>query len=252
MLLPMQTPPVFLPPGPSSVADSSAVFVASALDDWLLPQSAQHSGLLFRRPFCGAWDDLYPQIDKGMRRFERSELKSGYGMATEVKNGSPEDLSNRLHASIEALLADAGLPEALSKQIHSDAVSLGKVVGSMCPSAPVLEVKIEIFGKNTCSRWHQDKYVARAIVSYTGEAGTEYTDNSNVDFWELKNYGNNQHITRDTDEICAADVGDMLFIKGTKYPTGANGLVHKAPKKQYRKDGRIVNRLVLKIDVPAL
>ena len=42
----------------------------------------------------------------------------------------------------------------------------------------------------------------------------------------------------------------MLFIKGTLFPWGSNGLVHKAPEKRYHSNGNIINRLVLKIDVP--
>ena len=253
MLLPMQQlPPAFLPSGPNAVADSSssALFVAGALDDWLQPQSAQHSGLLVKRPFCGAWDDLHPHVDSAMRRFEKSELKLGYGVMRAVKNGNPADLAAGLHASIDALLAEAKLPEPLSKQIYSDACSLGKVVGFMCPFASELEFKLEIFGENSCSRWHQDKYAGRAIVSYTGRVGTEYTSHANVNFWELNNCGNNKHIIKDEDQIFAVDVGDMLFIKGTLFPWGSNGLVHKACEKRYHSDGKIINRLVLKIDVP--
>merc|ERR1740121_1284600 len=122
----------------------------------------------------------------------------------------------------------------------------------LCPSAQTIDVKLEVFGENSCARWHQDHYVARAIVSYTGTVGTEYTNDANVDFWELKNCGNNACVIRDVHQIFAVDVGDFLCIKGTKYPTGASGLVHKAPEKRYHSDGRVVKRLCLKIDVPEL
>ena len=46
-----------------------------------------------------------------------------------------------------------------------------QVVGAMCPFARELEFKLEVFGENSCSRWHQDKYAGRAIVSYTGHVG---------------------------------------------------------------------------------
>ena len=58
-------------------------------------------------------------------------------------------------------LTKAGLPAELSKQIHTDACSLGKVVGSMCPFASVIEIKLEVHGENVCSRWHQDWYAGR-------------------------------------------------------------------------------------------
>ena len=60
-----------------------------------------------------------------------------------------------------------------------------------------------------------------------------------------------QHIIHDAGEICAAEVGDVLFMKGLRYPgAGAKGLTHKSPEKRYHADGRVVNRLVLKVDVP--
>ena len=50
----------------------------------------------------------------------------------------------------------------------------------------------------------------------------------------------------------AVATGDILFIKGSKYPHGVKGLVHKSPEKRYKEDGNILNRLVLKVDVDAL
>eukprot|EP00966_Prymnesium_polylepis_P296311 6845177-Prymnesium_polylepis.1 len=97
----------------------------------------------------------------------------------------------------------------------------------MLPSVPVLEVKLEIFGENSCSKWHQDHYVGRAIVSYTGEEGTQHTSDANVDWWELENCGNNRCVIRDPKHVHSVGIGDILFMKGTKYPEGANGLVHK-------------------------
>ena len=136
--------------------DGPVLFEAGALKDWLGPQSAQHSGLLVKRPFCGAWDHLRSDVDKAVLRFGRSAQ-----LETEVKNGEPEELSNRLEAAMASFVAKAGLPAELSKQIHIDACGLGNVVGSMCPFASVLEIKLEVHGENVCSRWHQDWYAGR-------------------------------------------------------------------------------------------
>ena len=136
--------------------DGPVLFEAGALKDWLGPQSAQHSGLLVKRPFCGAWDHLRSDVDKAVLRFGRSAQ-----LETLVKNGEPEELSNRLEAAMASFVAKAGLPAELSKQIHIDACGLGNVVGSMCPFASVLEIKLEVHGENVCSRWHQDWYAGR-------------------------------------------------------------------------------------------
>jgi hypothetical protein len=139
-----------------SKTDGPVLFEAGALKDWLDPQSAQHNGLLVKRPFCGAWDHLSSDVDKALLRFGRSAQ-----LETEVKNGEAEELSNRLEASMASFVAKAGLPAELSKQIHIDACGLGNVVGSMCPFASVLEIKLEVHGENVCSRWHQDWYAGR-------------------------------------------------------------------------------------------
>jgi hypothetical protein len=127
---------------------------------------------------------------------------------------------------------------------------MGAAAGLLCPASPFIEVKLEIVGENCCARWHQDTYVGRTIVSYNGIRGTDYTPDSNVDFWELENCGKNPCIIRNEREIRSVGVGDILFIKGKAYPQGAKGLVHKSVDKQYHEDGRIKNRLVLKVDVP--
>ena len=107
-----------------------------------------------------------------------------------------------------------------------------------------------MFGENSCSRWHQDHYAGRAIVSYTGEVGTEYTGDDNVNFKAQMGGGDNSAIIKCGDGIERVDVGDILFIKGVKFPQGAAGLVHKSPEPRYHADGRVVHRLLLKVDVP--
>ena len=122
----------------------------------------------------------------------------------------------------------------------------------MIPEARQFELKLEVFGENLCSRWHEDHFVGRAITSYTGTVGTEWARDSNVNHWELRHCGNNDCIILDKDAVETIGVGDILFIKGTKFPRGATGLVHKSPQKRYHEDGRILNRLVLKVDVMEL
>ena len=138
-------------------------------------------------------------------------------------DGDQSHVLAKLKEPLDALLAEAALPAVISRQLRSDACTMSEVVASLCPSATKLDVKIEIFGENSCSRWHQDQYVGRGIISYTGKVGTDYTSDANVDFWELKNCGNNACIIRDTREIRSVDVGDFFFIKGTMFP-GTNGL----------------------------
>ena len=221
-------------------AAQSAVRVTAMLAAWLQPESTRHSGLLVRRPLGGRFDG---HLD------EACSLKK---VSTKVVRDDVHDLSSALSEHADRLLARAALPAPLAEQIRGDACSLGEIVVSLCPSAREILLKLEMFGENTCARWHKDNYVCRAIVTYTGASGTEYTNDDNVSFRELQSGGDNSCVIRDARQVFAADVGDMLCIKGTKYPHGAAGLVHKAPEKRYRPDGRILQRLCLKVDVAEL
>ncbi|CAE7172371.1 unnamed protein product, partial [Symbiodinium necroappetens] len=112
-----------------------------------------------------------------------------------------------------------------------------------------LVLKLELIGEKSCKRWHRDFWCARAIVTYN-TAGTLYTGDENVNFWELEHKGTNERIIRDNSEIHSAGVGNILFIKGMKYPDPVKGLIHRSPEAQYHDSGLVRNRLVLKVDVP--
>lgn len=229
----------------TSKASSMPLFVTDSLSNWRSPEGNAHKGLLVRRTFDVPWDGFQYEIDEACSRFGRT-----LGLTSKVANDGDEALPDRLLDSINGILATAELPKALSGQIQRDAVSIGSSVGALCPTARELELKLEIFGENVCARWHKDNFVGRAITSYTGTIGTEYSRDSNINYWELENCGCNDKIIRDTEQIEHVGVGDILFIKGTRFPQGANGLVHRSPDKRFHEeDGRIVNRLVLKVDV---
>merc|ERR1712217_749202 len=143
----------------------------------------------------------------------------------------------------------SALPKQAVQQIQADIEEIGMVVAKMIPTAEKLIVKLEIMGENCCSRWHRDNYSARAIISYNG-CGTEYALHENVNFWELENCGNNECILHDKSQVFSVEAADVLFMKGLRFPRGVSGLVHKSPEKRYHADGAVMNRLLLKIDVP--
>ena len=227
-------------------AQSEAVIFTDTLEDWLTVDSSKHAGLRLKRPFHGKWDSFDRDVEAIAAKF--GEPVNGELRHVQLANG--KGLWDRLPSCVNQLLHEYELPLALGKQIYQDACAICSVVGRMCPWAPHLEVKLDIIGENACSRWHQDHYGARAIVTYTGLAATEYTAHSNVDFWELENCGKNECVIQDVNVIKAADVGDMLFMKGLDYPAGTNGLVHKSPEMAVI-GNRIVQRLTLKVDVPS-
>jgi len=227
------------------------LFVANSVEGWKHPEGLNHNGLLVKRP--RQWDTHQAWVDRAAAgRFFGENESIG---AEPVRNGSREELEARLRLTVSEILSktQAGgesLPAPLAEQIGRDVCSIGTAVGELCPSSPFLEVRLEIMGENTCARWHQDNYVGRAIVSYTGATGTDYTPDSNVNIWEMENCGNNDHIIHNQAEVRSVDVGDILFIKGKGYPEGAKAMIHKSAEKHYGRDGRLVHRLVLKVDVP--
>ena len=191
------------------------LFVGNSLDEWAQPASLAYNGLLVKRPFHGKWDEYQGGIDNALPNFGDYQA-----LMAQAPNGYPMKFSN----AVSIMLGLARLPAPLSAQIYQDACSLGSIIGSMCPAGRELDIKLEIFGSNTCARWHRDNFVGRGIVSYTGSSGTEYTKSANVDEWELKNCGNSDHIIRDAKLIESVAVGDYLLIKGSKYLGGADGL----------------------------
>jgi len=146
-----------------------------------------------------------------------------------------------------AVVTNAGLPKKMGNILQEDFRRIGMVLAKLVPSAKMV-LRLDLMGENGCKRWHQDQYTGRAVVSYNCCA-TEFVDHKHVNFWEMKNCGNNDHIIRDISQICTADVGDILFMKGTTFPSVQSGLVHRSPDPRLDVNGKVMNRLLLKVDL---
>jgi len=165
--------------------------------------------------------------------------------------GSEEWLAAEWSSKGRSLLDQVGgpgLPDGLRRQVQRDIQEVGMAMAKMLPDAKEMILKVELMGESVCHRWHQDYYTCRAIITYNG-SGTVYAHNDNVNFWELRNCGNNDHIIRDASQVLSANFGDVLLMKGKWFPSTVNGLVHKSPDKRYHPDGSIMTRLCLEIDV---
>lgn len=221
-------------------AAATSLFTCGSLNDWLRPEAAPFQGLHLKR--CITWPNYQVEIDRCQRDFgveaqiERTVFSKQVGW-TDIPRAADE------------ILRGVTLPEDLLSTIRADMCELGITVASLCPWSKSIIVKLELMGEHSCPRWHRDNYCGRGIVTYN-LAGTEYATDDIVDFWELENCGNNDHIIRDVSKVRQVNVGDMLFIKGNQFPGGSGGLVHKSPPVQYSDIGVVLNRLVLKIDVP--
>lgn len=236
-------------------SSDDAVFQTESIQDWLLPQSAQFPGLrVVRSP---TWDSLGLQsvVDRIQQSgtFGREELikrEINLSQVWSSNEGLAEELA-RAAAELLEPVKGIGLPDDLAAQIQNDAEEVGTAVAKLVPTADKLILKLELMQKHVCIRWHQDYYVARAIVSYNC-IGTEYVHDDYVDFYELDNCGNNDHIVPDRTPVRWAGVGDIFLMKGKMFPGPVHGLVHRSPDHQFHTDGRIKTRLVLKVDVSSI
>lgn len=228
----------------------NTVMVCSSVQDWLLDKSAEYRCLHVPRQVT--WGDVQPMVDLlassgclGRAQFVAEVVK--LTPLGECDLQIADKFSERARRLV-AKVPHSYLSRDLLQQIQHDIAEVGPVMAQMLPSAEEVLIKLEIFGEHTCSRWHQDKYTCRAIITYNGH-GTDYVQHSNVDFWELKNCGNNDCILHDKTKVFWANAGDVFFMKGVEYPGDVNGLVHKSPEKRYHVDGSIMCRLCLKLDV---
>jgi len=235
------------------ISRAGPTLACNSTRDWLLPHCTKYHGMHVSR--TSTWGEVQHHVDS---LASYGVLGSTEAVHEDVQRANNEDPNQSLETSLPnsvqqlvAPLLNLGMPECLIQQIHTDAQEVGATVAKMLPTAEKLILKLEIMGEGICSRWHRDNYVARAIITYNG-CGTEMLRHDNVNFWELENCGNNAHIVRDSSEVFSAGTGDILFMKGLTFPGKVNGLVHKSPDKRYHADGKIMNRLVLKVDVPKL
>jgi len=232
---------------PQARQDSATMFFCTSLSQWYSPEAENSQGLCMKRAIDPLqWQPLVDQLAKDM-----SEDSEGT-LCKEIidLSASEEELQQKIQKAAHSISQSLSQDPALANLVYQDVSALTDATHKLVPQAKKVAVKLELFGESTCSRWHQDSYVSRGIVSYNCSA-TEYTPDSNVDFYELKHCGNNDHIIRDKSSILSTGVGDLVLIKGTIYPGKAKALVHKSPEKKYC-NGVVVTRLLLKVDVQDL
>jgi len=224
---------------------SSTMFICSSLDQWHSLQADNYQGLRVVRPM----DPLQWQFvaDRFSEMHGEGIMLHLHKETIDLDSSDGED-SLQLKFLDAATAVSQGLEPPLAMLVSQDAQALASATRKLVPQAKQLIMKLELFGTNSCLRWHTDWYVCRSIVSYNFCA-LEYTADSNVDFYAFENGGENEDIIRDTSRIQSAGVGDMVLIKGNKFPGKAKCLVHKSPELTWYDNGRVKTRLVLKVDV---
>lgn len=245
--------------GMQDSTDDPTMFMCSSLQEWHGPEADNYQGLrVARRIDPLQWQFVADQLTPTVDFRENDGLHKEY---INLDTLSGQALQDKIQQAAQAVSHGHGLPPALENLVCQDAQELAVITSKLVPKAKQLILKLELFGPSACVRWHRDRYVCRSIVSYNCSA-TEYTANSNVDFYEMDNCGNNDHIIRDKCHIRSIDVGDILMIKGMYYPGKARGLVHKSPPIRYYngqdfapleiRNKNVQSRIVLKVDVQDL
>jgi hypothetical protein len=220
------------------------MFTCTSLDLWHSPEADNYQGLRVARSIDPLyWQSLADQLSKNPPPEDCLHEQR-------ISLDAPEALIQQKFQNSAIAISHCLAPE-LAELVHQDAQALAVATHKMVPQARELIMKLELFGESVCSRWHQDRYVCRSLVAYNC-SGTDYTANSNVDFAELYHCGNNDHIIRNKSFIQNANVGDMVMIKGTKFPGKAKGLIHKSPEVRYYDTGAVQSRIVLKVDIEDL
>lgn len=223
--------------------DTGNMLTCTSLDEWHSHEAGDYQGLQVSRSI-DPWR-WQPVADRFYQQLKNSKEKT-INKRT-VSLGAPEEvLQEKIVDAAHAV--SHGLPVALAQIVCKDAQGMAAALHKMVPDAQSIIMKLELFAEDVCSRWHVDKYVCRSLVSYNC-SGTQYTADSNVDFFELYYCGNNDCIIRDKSQIRSANVGDIVAIKGTKFPGKANCIVHKSPEVSYYDSGDVKARLLLKVDI---
>ena len=149
-----------------------------------------------------------------------------------------------------------GVPGVFRDAVKQDAEALATLIMSLCPRVPWLTLSTEIVGTNSCSRWHQDNYVGRAIITYTGP-GTWAVDDKSVCFDQIDCTLNlptdvsNRAVVPRSESIHRAPTNSVLLIKGKHWPgIRGIGLTHKSPDVHKDVKGKPeCLRFVLKVDL---
>ena len=149
----------------------------------------------------------------------------------------------------------AGLPDEFRDAVRNDAESISAMLLRLCPAANCLTLHIDIIGFNACQRWHEDNYVGRATVTYSGP-GTWMVDDASVRYDQFKATIGTPTATSDPrivprfEDIHRAPPNAIALIKGKQWPgIRGNGLIHKSPNVPCKNGRPVLKRLLLKVDL---
>lgn len=225
----------------ASTQTKGPALICRDINGFLQAPAKNYRGLLVQRPW--GHRNIQRQVDQLAKWGCFNEEDDSGRQVVEATTRAPQlgwSLSTKAHL-LASLAVQAGLPKDVGWQIEQDFERIAKVLMKLVPSFQRVSLTLCIVGMNNCCRWHRDHYVGRGVVTYNS-CGTQYVDSQRAEDGAISQDQNES-------EICSANAGDILFMKGTKFPGTPNGLVHRSPPVRWHDNGTVVNRLLLKVDV---
>ncbi len=161
----------------------------------------------------------------------------GVGAKVDVASSHQELLSGRLDE-----LGDG----PLRQQVATDIVTLTRTWGALTGRRHA-RARISLVDSDNCRKLHNDALDLRILVTYVGP-GTWLVPEEALDRSFVGVPGEPESINRricpDPARLVQAGAGDVVFLKGLRWGTGARGAVHRSPAVE----GTGERRLVLTID----
>ena len=95
---------------------------------------------------------------------------------------------------------------------------------------------------NMCRKFHTDNNTLRMLCTYSG-AGTLWLPKENINLEALENFGSNEEIVIDKNNIKQANTGAVIILKGEKYSDDTQAAVHKSPSIESKRGKRLLLRI---------
>ncbi|GAX75831.1 hypothetical protein CEUSTIGMA_g3274.t1 [Chlamydomonas eustigma] len=143
----------------------------------------------------------------------------GLSLKASIPVRNPEEnVSQRLLSGPSWQRRSLGEDQAAIHYLHEDICSIVQSYGETLGSEEV-DVKLQVLQSTMCPRWHADHVGVRLLCTYIGQ-GTWWIENRHVmRNWVLQE-GELVPVVEGVDEEHAqqVDTGDLLLLKGHKWP----------------------------------
>lgn len=232
----------------TSPCTKGPALICNDIKDLLQEEGQIYRALLVKRPQSRCYiqqhvDHLAISGAFGVEQSVNDELTIPLGKAKTYFAVSLSKKAQRL----ASIAVENGLPKEVGCRIQQDFEQIGTMLTKLVPSARKVLFGLVLVGENSCHKWHRDHDICRALVSYN-LSGTKYVDHDHVNVRQLGLAGvDNKALVPDESRALSAAPGDILVMKGTKFPSIPNGLVHRSPENSWHADGSVRHRLLLRV-----